>query len=341
MAEATESAAAATDVERGLDTCLRVVLFDADGKDRGVPLDEVDCARLGEQQLLWIDVQGDDPELIAEIGKRLRFPAALVEQLQSLDGAPRLENYSDYFHVQALAVATEKELKYKGHALGLVAGQNFVLSVHRKPILFLERLRERERGETELGALSAESFIAALLDWHLSTYFEAVADFEASVDRLEISVLSKRQRNSLDELQQLRRGAARLRRMLSAHRAVFAGLARPDFRPRADGQASAHFLALDNRFERAMDMVENARELVVGSFELFTTRMAQRTNDSMRALTFVASLLGIMAVAAGVLGMNFDAPFFETGARGFWIALASMAVFAVVALIVARLQRWV
>jgi Mg2+ and Co2+ transporter CorA len=128
--------------------------------------------------------------------------------------------------------------------------------------------------------------------------------------------------------------------MLAPHRNLFSALARPDFRPDADGDANAHFLALDERFARAIDAVENARDLVVGSFELFSTRTAQRTNDTMRALTVFTVLIGTLAVVAGVLGMNFPAPFFHSGGRGFWIAVAAMATLAVAGLALARWRRW-
>ena len=89
-----------------------------------------------------------------------------------------------------------------------------------------------------------------------------------------------------------------------------------------------------------MDAVEMARELVVGSFELFTTRSAQRTNDTMRVLTFVTVLLGTLAVVAGAMGMNFKAPLFDTGKTGFWVTVGLMGLVTVVATVVARWRKW-
>ena len=89
-----------------------------------------------------------------------------------------------------------------------------------------------------------------------------------------------------------------------------------------------------------MDMVENTRELMVGSFELFSSQTALRTNETMRVLTFATVLIGTLAVLAGVLGMNFDAAFFATGDAGFWWALGGMAALAVAAVVVARWRRW-
>jgi len=121
---------------------------------------------------------------------------------------------------------------------------------------------------------------------------------------------------------------------------VFSALSRPDFRPSESDQANAHFAALDTRYERAMDMVENTRDLVVGSFELFSSQVALQTNTSMRLLSFIAVVVGTLAVMAGILGMNFDAPFFKTQATGFWMAVAAMVVLAAASVALGRYRQW-
>lgn len=321
--------------------CVTVILYDADGPDRDLGLEQIDIGHLQDQQLLWIDMECDDADLVEAVGRRLGLPAEAIAALQRMDSTPHVENYGDCFHLQAVAVKHEGALKFTGTVMGMVAGTNYLLSVHHQPVAFIAELRARERGESELGALSAESFTASLLDWQLSTYFDAVSDFEAAVERLEVDILSDKDNHCLADLRNLRRAASRLRRMLAPHRALFAGLARPDFRPRQTGETNAHFLNLDTHYERAMDSVENTRDLVVGSFELFSSQTALRTNEAMRVLTFVTALIGTLAVVAGILGMNFDAPFFKTAAKGFWTAIAAMAALVVIAIVVARRRRWI
>lgn len=317
------------------------VLYDADGVDRDVDLCQVDVGRLQDQQLLWIDVECDDAGLIDEIGRHLGVPGEAIAALQRLSTTPSLHNHGDCFQLQAVAVRHEGALRFNGTVLGIVAGTNYVLSVHHRPVPFIVELRERERGDSELGALSAESFTASLLDWQLSTYFDAVSDFEIAVERLEVDILSGKGQHCLEELRNLRRGASRLRRMLAPHRALFAGLARPDFRPRSSGKVNAHFLHLDTHYERAMELVQNTRDLVVGSFELFSSQTALHTNERMGMLTFVTVLLGTLAVVAGVLGMNFEAEFFKTGSKGVWAVVAGMGAMSVLAVVFARRWRWI
>jgi magnesium transporter len=102
----------------------------------------------------------------------------------------------------------------------------------------------------------------------------------------------------------------------------------------------AEFRALSARYERAVDAVENARDLVVGSYELLSTRLSQRTNDTMQLLTFATVLLGSLAVIAGVLGMNFQAALFQTGTDGFWITVGAMSLVVLGAMLLARRRGW-
>ena len=325
---------------------LRVTLFDADGTDCTIAADAIDLSTLSERQLLWIDLQDDEDDgardTMARLSGVLGLGDGAMRALGELNGESRLQNFGSWFLAQAVAVEHHGQLRFSARGLAIVCGNNFVVSLHRGPLEFIEQLRNREHAETAIGRLSAESFAASLLDWVVDSYLHAVSDFEAEVDRLEVGVLaSPVHREFLPHLAQLRRGASRLRRMLAPQRHLFGALARPDFRPDEDGLADEHFRALEQRFERAMDAVENTRELVVGTFNLFTTRSAERTNDTMRALTFVTVLLGSLAVVAGALGMNFKTPFFDTGDTGFWVSIGVMAGFALLAVAFARWRRWI
>lgn len=330
-------------------TRLRISLFDADAEDRELEEADIDVAALGEHQLLWVDLEederGDGEACLARLVDALGLGEGR-DALQSLNGMPVLQNFGDWFLVAVTAVENDGKLQFAGRGLAIACGERFVLSLHRGPLKILDELHDRERGETRIGSLRPESFTASLLDWQVDSYLHAVSDLEEAVDRLEVSVLSSHvYHECLPELARLRRCASRLRRMLAPHRHVFGALARPDFRPDEDEEGTARgpnkaFRTLEKRFERAMDAVENARDLVVGSFQLFTSRSAQRTNATMRVLTFVTVLSGALAVIVGAFGMNFTTPLFDSGATGFWLTVAAMALVAVVAVVVARWKRW-
>ena len=316
-------------------------LFDADQRDRVIKEVTARSAdALSDRQLLWVDLLCPAEPELRSLAASLSLPDASI--IGALDGGtnPVLHDCGDYFWLRAVAVDDEPGSGFQGGVLVLIAGKNLVVSIHRQPIEFIEQLRKRDSARSDIGALGAASFTASLLDWHLSTYFQAVSRFEMEVERLEVDILSDQPRECLAELRVLRKAASRLRRMLAPHRTVFAGLARPDFRPTEEDRTDGHFLALERNYERAMDMVENARDLVVGSFELFSSQTALVTNESMRTLTFATVVIGMLAVIAGILGMNFETPFFKAGTLGFTVAAGAMLLLAAAAILVGRKRGW-
>ncbi len=197
------------------------------------------------------------------------------------------------------------------------------------------------RGDTQIGALTAASFLAALLDWHVSSYFTVLRSLEDEVDRLdEMAILAPADRKFLRQVVTLRRRVSYLRQLIAPHQEVFAALARPDFEAIAQTASAAHFRALEDRLNRAIDAVEHTREMVIGTFELFMTGTSQSTNDTMKVLTLVTALVGLMGVMAGIMGMNFTTELFESGTPGFALTIAGMLILCASIFVVARLRRW-
>jgi magnesium transporter len=321
---------------------IRVLLFDAEGKDRTVAAEDVDLSRLSPNELAWIDIRVRDA---AQINDALCVfgieGLPLTSLMDHRNGAWFTQR--DWFGARAIAPTWEADHEtFSGAAWLLAVGPNVVVTVHRRHIAFLEELLANEDPESRVGMISADSFAAALLDRMLTTYFDAVDAFEARLDRLEVEILEPKLRHHthLPSLRRLRRAVSILRRLLSAHRDVFDTFSRPDFQPDQDEKVEAQFRSVSKRYERTVDAVENARDLVVGSYELLSTRLSQRTNESMRLLTFATVLLGSLAVIAGVLGMNFRAALFETGSKGFWTTVGLMGLLVLAALLAARRRGW-
>lgn len=314
-------------------------LYRADGSHRDVAPGELSPPDR-QDDLLWIDIQADASEFTQDDYDRLEMPTDVLPHLSRLGSKPTLRRYGDFIVVHAVVVESTGDLKFKESMLGVAAGRNIVITLHHTPITFIDAIRKREHGENRLGHLNARSFVAALLDWQLDSYHDAVAQFECAVESLEEAVLDGRQGDCTRELVMMRRGASQLRRMLAPHRRIFSSLSRPDFQPEDEPHLIEQFQRLEDHFDRAMDAVENARELVIGSFGVFSNQVALRTNDSMRLLTFATVVIGCQAVMAGVLGMNFKAAMFDSP-WGFWAAIGAMTVVTVLAIWWGRRKDWI
>ena len=331
---------------------VRVFLYDAGGHDREVEIDKATLASLEENNLLWIDVDSRDGGNLTRLATSMGLPADCLRRAIAGDAAS-LDNYGDYFRFSVDAAPQHdanghdgsREADHEpdsGGRIDFITGGQWLVTVHDGPILFLDRFRDQDKAETMIGLLSPQALAASLLDWHLGAFFEEVSRIETTVDKLDERVLREPTgAGVLGRMVAMRRRVSRLRALLVRQREVFYGLSRPDFALITDAGATPFYEALARRFERALDEVERARDLVTGSFELFTSRSSQQTNDLVKVLTFLTAIIGFCAAVAGLLGMNFELAFFRTGLSGFLIVTGSLALTAVSSLAYARRRNWI
>ena len=213
------------------------------------------------------------------------------------------------------------------------------MTVHDGRLAAIDEYVTEMKEERELGRLDAAAFTAGLLDAILTVYFRQIEAIERDIDALDdVAVRSRRDSSFLSDVLAVRRRIARLRRSLAPNREALLPLERPDFELRSDlGEVWPGLL---QRLERAIDAVENARELLVGSFDLYLGRSSNRTNEIMKVLTLVSSIALPGIVLAGIMGMNFKLPFFEVSSN-FFVVLGAMVAMSLAILAIARWRQWI
>lgn len=322
---------------------IRTFIYDAKGADEEIQGPLPLPSDLRDDQLLWIDIDGISGEDLAAIGSAFGITPKMFERVVDPKRDALLDNYTNCFACAIDAPGDfRSDTRREGVQLGMIVGTRWLITVHREPVLYLSDFRAQDKGETDIGKLSPALLAASLLDWHLTQYFEEVSKIEEETDRLDATILADgTQREILSQIVAVRARVSKLRAQLSSQRAIFYGFLRPDFALNFDHAALGPFERLVSRYERAIDEVERTRDVVVGSFDLYTSITTQQTNDLVKVLTFLTAVIGFCAAVAGLLGMNFKLPFFDSGMLGFEIVVAGLAAFGIASFVVAKWRKWV
>ena len=323
------------------DSNIYVYLYDADGSDADIDLKDVDIKKLKDRQLLWVTILKRDEKLITDVAAALSIEDVPLKSILKTEERPKIDTFDNFYRIFIVSVETRKNRELKRVPIDLLVGENFIISIHDGSVDYFTKFRKREKGETNIGELNAESFLMSLLDLHLLSYFRALEAIEEQVDHFDEQILKKDLNTAdfLSDVVKLRLDVSNIRSWLTPHRDVFYALARPDFLPEAPAGARENFQLLNQHFDKVIEAVEDGRRTVISLFDLYDTKSAQKLNIVMRRLTFITVLVGMLGVIAGVLGMNFDLAFFKDP-NGFWMAMALMAVFSVGLTIAARVMRW-
>jgi len=321
---------------------FRARRFDSDRQDEMVSFDEALTQAPSDRQLLWLDLGGPlEKDEIDRLAASFKLdPVTCLALAEPLD-EPHLSVHGQYLHV-ALAVEPDDADPRATPWLCVIAARNVVITHHLEQVGFLDDIDDRLKVDTSLGHLDSDAFLVTLLDTTVTSYFRAVDAIEDDVDRLDARSLRDNGRDELlEELVAVRRRISALRRLLAEHRSLYAALPTVALRDAdADSLNRDGFTAVAGRFSQAMGAVEASRDVVLGSFDIYMTRTAHRTNEVMKVLTLATVLLLPGSLIAALLGMNVIVPLDPDSPYSFWLVVAGVLVLALVIVGTALRRRW-
>ena len=321
---------------------IAIYRYDADGCDEKLSPEDLENIRLDDKQLLWITILERKSETIERIAELLKIENVPIESLLNISERPKIDKFKDFYRFFIVSVESKNE-KISRVPIDFLVGKNFIITIHDGEVNYFKEFRNLEKGETQIGELDAESFVATLLDLHIVSYFNVIEKIEEKVDKLDDKVLTTdlEDRDFLSEMVNLRGDVSKLRRWFVPHRNVFYALSRPDFHQIAHTETDEKsFKLLNEHFENAIDAIETSRETVLSVFDLYATKSAQKMNVFIQRLTFLTLMVGSLSVIAGVLGMNYESEIFKHR-LGFWATIAGMTTFVIGLTVLAKFKRWI
>ena len=264
-------------------------LFDAAGMDRVVSLEDHPLVGLASEEILWVDVQAPTSADLDRLADAYEWQAETIDDLGQDLGRARLRLFAGYVHLTIESVVRTDRLRTA--EIDLLVGRDFVVTVHPADVPALTSLSEEHRGDSRLGKLSAAQFMAILVDRVLNDYLTCVEDIEREIDRLDDLALRAGGEELLAPIVRLRQRIGFLRRALAPHEVAFAALARPDFE--LHDELGQPWPGLVDRLRQTMIATENARDLLLGTFDVLMAHTGQRSNQA----SMVLVALGILTVA--------------------------------------------
>ncbi|MFF7706483.1 CorA family divalent cation transporter [Pseudomonas sp. NPDC007930] len=259
----------------------------------------------------------------------LDLPEYFFETLSEGSRSTRLE------HVEGALTAVVNDVVFNfGQTssdiatLWLCVRENMLISVRLQPLRSVDRLRfSVKRGETFRSPLE---LLEHLIDDQAEILVQMVRDTHLAVDRIEDQLLSERLATNRAELSSVRRVLVRMQRLLALEpNSLMRLLNRP---PRWFGEEDV--LALRSQTEEFSRVIHDLAALLE-RIKLIQEEIAaiqnEQTNRTLFTLTLVTVLALPINIVAGFFGMNVGGVPLSTSPHGFWILVALVASFTLLA----------
>jgi len=261
----------------------------------------------------WVDVQGAEPEEIAQIGKMFNIHPLTVEDCTTSDTREKIEHIQNYFFV------VMNELSYKentnivqNHNISIVVFQDLIVTFHHHPVYcvydVVHKLETRQGGQVP----STEWILHALLDSIADAYEthinQLIVEGE-TLDELLLVVNCTQQGELLARINSASRRSSSLMQGLVNKEDVLKSLLnnKESFSPHA-------IVYLKNVFDQLLRMNQkliSASKLVAHLNSVYMSKVSVELSVASNETGHVTKLFAIVNVIfmplnliAGIFGMN-------------------------------------
>ena len=139
--------------------------------------------QLGEKALLWLALRDPTEEEVAAVQEVFELSDEQAHRLLEQPSRASLLDAGEHMHV-TLYVASGEGGEPVLRPVECVIGPNWIVTAHEAEIEVLEEFRERAEGGGQIGALDSPSFVAAVVDWVVTSYFRAFEEVERELEEL-------------------------------------------------------------------------------------------------------------------------------------------------------------
>jgi len=295
---------------------LRVACWDGTGYSEWQGLDDI-AARLAQPGThLWIDLSGPTAAQVTHVTNALRLHPLIAEDILEGNQRSKIEVTEELIHIVVFVLRYGEEVA--ATEVDIVLGDGFLLTVHDEEWdpWTTHHLRD---GVGPLLQHGADHMLWALVDTIVDDYFPLIDRIGDAIDDLQDTVVQDATPRTLERLFLLKRELIVVRRAVAPIREIFNQLTNRDL-ALIDAAEILYFRDVYDHLIRVTDEVDNYRELVSGTLDVYLSTVNNNLSLIMKRLTGVTVILAGIGAIAGIFGMSeAGASLAGTEARGFWL----------------------
>jgi len=269
-------------------------------------------AALREGGFIWLNFYNPSMQELHSLVDTMGVHPLSVEDCLDAKQIPKIEHFPNNTFV------ITNSFSYNNKTLSIdevdfFIGKDFLITVSginsdgRKPLDNIQNIIENDPGIAKSGPAFLMHII---LDYVVDGKLQAFEAIEDEIEQAEDEILDAPEKFQPGELLKLKKDLVNLRKSLFHEREILIKICRKDC-PFIQEKAIFHFRDIYDHITKFFELAETNREVVTNLMELYTsmlnnqmTKMSNRTNDSVRRLTLIATIFMPLTLLASIGGMS-------------------------------------
>ncbi|UCH05350.1 MAG: magnesium/cobalt transporter CorA [Candidatus Thorarchaeota archaeon] len=329
-------------LDKTKETPARLTLIDFSSTEMTVQenISIQDCTRPTDPSTIrWVHVKGSqDRTSVEQIGKQFGIHTLLVEDILDTKHRPKMVTQSDHVCLILRDIRLGEHQQIESEQVSIIIGAGFVLSFQESSMAIFDHIKDRISNPRGRIRNSRSDFLGySLIDTIVDRYVAVMDELADQVEALEdaIAYLDKSTPSSIYNVRHMigmiQRNARPLRNAISRLPKDESGVVEV---------ASIPYLRdLYDNLLQVGEMTETYKETLSSMLEIHLLSLDRKTNETVRILTVVSTVLLPLTFLASLFGMNFQNMPFDWE-YGYPVVAGLMFMIGLALVLYFRRKRW-
>jgi len=267
-------------------------------------------------ELTWINIESPGKEETDYLAQNYPFHPLDLDDCLSRIQRPKIDKYDEYlFLVFHFPVFNPQARVTTPSQVSVFIGRDYLITLHRgdlKPLVKLfDQCQTDEEIRQEHFSQGPGYLLYRIIDRLVDYCFPILNKIGGNIEAVEDAIFAVKARGTVRGISTLRRDVISFRRIIWPMRAVIGGL-EPKIRHFAKMDMEVYFGDTVDHLDKIWDALDEYKEIIEGLNDTYDSLASNRTNEVMRMLTIIATILLPLTVIASIYGMNVPLPFQES-----------------------------
>jgi magnesium transporter len=265
----------------------------------------------------WINIEPPTERETEYLSQHYPFHPLDLDDCLSRIQRPKIDEYKEYiFLVLHFPVFNPEARVTNPSQLSVFISEKYLITLHKgdlKPIVALFRDCElNEDAREEHMSQGTGYLLYRIVDRLVDYCLPIINKISGNIEKTEDNIFkSRRMPRAIGDISMLRRDVIAFRRIVWPMRAVVATL-EPKIRRFTSMDMAPYFGDMIDHVDKIWDALDEFKEIIEGLNDTHDSLATNRTNEVMRMLTIIATVLLPLTLLAGIYGMNVPLPFQES-----------------------------
>ncbi|MBU2462139.1 magnesium transporter CorA family protein, partial [bacterium] len=162
--------------------------------------------------LLWVDIEAAKDEELAVLDEVFSFHELAIEDC-IFPSQPKIDEFTDHLFIVIYALLNS-EGEITTEELNMFVGQNYVVTVHEKPVPVLTNIAKNLSLENTDFIKTPDFLLHAIVDKVIDGFFLLVNKIDSEIDMVEESAVEKPGKEMISRLFEIKKKIISLRRII-------------------------------------------------------------------------------------------------------------------------------